>query len=183
MVKLLSLYNIKTVQFIDNNAVERKYSFSDKMLANSIFIEYFTNDPFDFDEAADAESEEMEEDFDEGDSDEDDFDEDALDEGDFGSSLSVIMKHRRKYYEFLMYHNTNEIGTPVLLLQTIIFLVKLIEEAEPDQLIEYLTSLSVAPLIPHEIEDKRFQEAARKMIKLKIQTVEELIQGNKANLN
>ncbi|TXJ22285.1 MAG: hypothetical protein E6Q24_21200 [Chitinophagaceae bacterium] len=93
------------------------------------------------------------------------------------------MKHRGKYYEFLMYFNGVEIGTPVLLLQTIIFLVKLIEEAEPDQLIEYLTSLSVDPLVPHEIVDKEFRDIARALIKLKIQTAEELIRKKKAKLN
>jgi hypothetical protein len=104
-------------------------------------------------------------------------------EPEYGSRLSVIMKHKNKYYEFLMYHDTIEIGVPVMLLQTITFLVKLIDDSDPEKVIEYCATLSPDPLIPHEIPEKKFRNAANKMLKLKIQTVHNLIQEGNANLN
>ncbi|NLR67888.1 hypothetical protein HGH92_26525 [Chitinophaga varians] len=165
MEKILALNNIKTVDFIDNSNVVRKYSFTSKMVANSIFIEYYTIGEFEVDEEDYEDDEENDEDF-------------ELPEQ--GSRLSVLLKHRNKYYEFLMFHDTVEIGVPIILLQTIIFLVKLIEETEPDQLIEYLTGVATDPLIPHEIEDKEFRSAALKLLKVKFQTIENLIQENDA---
>jgi hypothetical protein len=160
---LASHYNIKTVQFVDNSEVDRHYVFSDKMLANEIFIEYYTIDTLESDE-----NEEIEDD---------------TDGPEYGSQLSVVMKHSNRYYQFLMFHDTFEIGFPVMLLQTIVFLVKLIEEAEPNQLIEYLTEISSDPLIPHDIADRAFRDVANKMLKLKIKTIHNLIQEDKADLN
>ncbi len=74
-------------------------------------------------------------------------------------------------------------GIPVMLLQTIISLVKLIEETEPSQPIEHLTGIATDPLIPHDIPDKEFRDIANKMLKLKIQTVHNLIQEDNADLN
>ncbi|WP_298709738.1 hypothetical protein [uncultured Chitinophaga sp.] len=170
MEKILALNNIQTVGFIDASNVERKYAFTSKMAASSVFIEYFTIDEF---------AVEVEDDEEEG---EEDFNDD-VESPEHGSSLSVIMKNKGKYYEFLMYHNTFEIGVPVILVQTIIFLVKLIEESGPDQLVEYLTSLATDPLIPHEIADREFKNVALKMLKVKIQTIEDLIHKSKSSLN
>ncbi|MFC6100768.1 hypothetical protein [Olivibacter domesticus] len=158
MEKLLTLYNIKTVGFVDSSHVERKYAFTSKMLANNVFIEYFTIDEF---EEINDDSEPPE----------------------HGSRLSVIMEHRNKYYEFLMFHDAIEVGIPIILLQTIIFLIKLIEETEPDQLVEYLADVATDPLIPHEIPEKKFRDAALKMLKLKLQTVQNLIQEDNAARN
>lgn len=167
--KILTLYNIKTVGFVDSSHVERKYAFTSKMSANNIFIEYYTIDDFVAEEDDDETGHE-------------EIDDDAQ-APEHGSRLSVILKHQNKYYEFLMFHDTIEIGIPIILLQTIIFLVKLIEESKSDQLIEYLASVATDPLIPHEIPDKEFREAAHKMLKLKIQTVQNLIQEGNADLN
>lgn len=93
------------------------------------------------------------------------------------------MKHKNKYYQFLMFHNTIEIGVPVMLLQTITFLVKMIEEIDPGQLIEYLTRIATDPLISHDIPDKEFRDIANKMLKLKIETIHNLIQEDNADLN
>lgn len=177
MEKLFALYNIKTVGFLDGSNVARMFAFTSKMLANNIFIEFFTIDEL----AAEADIEETEDD----DIEEVDMHDEDIDEvePEYGSRLSVIMKHKNKYYEFLMYHDAIEIGVPVMLLQTITFLVKLIDDSEPEKLIEYFTTLSTDPLIPHEIPDKKFRNAANKMLKLKIQTVHDLIQEGKANLN
>lgn len=169
MEKILALNNIQTVGFVDASNVERKYAFTSNMAANSIFIEYYTVDEF----AVEIESDDEEE---------DDFNGD-VESPEHGSSLSVVMKNKGKYYEFLMYHNTFEIGVPVLLIQTIIFLVKLIGETGPDKLVEYLTALATDPLIPHEITDKEFKDAALKMLKVKIQTIENLIHKSKSSLN
>lgn len=88
--------------------------------------------------------------------------EDDTEESESGSQLSVIMKHKIKYYQSLMFYNTIEIGVPVMLLQTITFLVRLIEEIEPSQLIEHLTRIATDPLIPHNIPDKEFRDIANK---------------------
>lgn len=166
MEKLLALYNIKTVGFVDSSHVERRYAFNSKMSAKNVFIEYFTIDDFAVEE--ETEHEEIDDD---------------SESPEQGSSLSVIMKHKNKYYEFLMFRGTIEIGIPIILLQTIIFLVKLIEETEPDRLVEYLTGVAADPLIPHEIPDKEFGDAALQMLKLKLQTVQNLIQEDNATLN
>lgn len=171
MEKLLALYNIKTVGFVDSSHVERKYAFNSKMSAKNVFIEYFTIDDFAVEEEDDREETGHEE-----------IDDDS-ESPEQGSSLSVIMKHKNKYYEFLMFRGTIEIGIPIILLQTIIFLVKLIEETEPDRLVEYLTGVAADPLIPHEIPDKEFRDAALQMLKLKLQTVQNLIQEDNATLN
>jgi hypothetical protein len=42
MEKLLSLYNIKMVWFLDASNVSRNYAFSSKMLANDIGEDYIT---------------------------------------------------------------------------------------------------------------------------------------------
>lgn len=168
MEQLLSLYNITTVQFFDSNNTSRNYAFSDKMVANNVFIEHYTTDPMEAEENKVVGDEKIEED-----------DEDP----EYGSQLSVIMEHEKKYYQFLMFHSTYEIGVPVMLLQTIIFLTNLIEKTAPDQLIEYLNSICPDPLIPHEIPDKKFRDMANKMLKLKMKTVHNLIQERKADLN
>lgn len=98
-------------------------------------------------------------------------------------SLSVIIKHRNKYYDLLMYHDTMELGTPVILVQTIVFLVRLIEDTDPERLIEYLHGISPDPLIPHEIEDKKFRDSAQKLLELKIRKVQDLIREDKARHN
>jgi hypothetical protein len=180
--KLFALYNIKTVGFLDGSNVARMFAFTNKMLANNIFIEFFTVD----ESASEADLEETEDDdIEEVGIDEVDMHNEDIDEAEpeYGSRLSVIMKHKNKYYEFLMYHDTIEIGVPVMLLQTITFLVKLIDDSDPEKLIEYFTTLATDPLIPHEIPDKKFRNAANKMLKLKIQTIHDLIQEGKANLN
>jgi len=180
--KLLALhYNIKTVHFFDSKGVDHRYVFTDKMLANEIFIEYYTVDD-------DIEEEEYIDDGELEDEDLEEEDESDLDDGeeaypDYGSQFSVVMKHDSKYYQFLMYHSKDEIGVPIILLQSIVFVVKLIEESNPDRLIEYLTSLSPDPLIPHQIGERRFRQAANTLIKLKIQTIHRLIQEGKADLN
>jgi len=158
---LASKFNIKTVHFIDNSDVVRHYSFSDKMLANDIFIEYYSVD-------------ELESDEDDG---------DGSDDPEYGSQLSVVMKLKNRYYQFLMFHDVFEIGTPIMLLQTIVFLVKLIEEIAPGQLIEHLTEIATDPLIPHDIPEKRHRDIANKMLEVKMQTVHELIREGKSDLN
>lgn len=165
MDEILTFYNIRTVNFLDNSHVDRKYSFSNKMLANDIFIEYYSTDSLDAEENEDAEIE------------------DDYEIPEYGSQLSVIMKHQNKYYQFLMFHNTFEIGIPIMLLQTITFLVKMIENTKPGQLVEYLTNLSTDPLIPHEIPDREFREMAYEMLKQKIQTIQNLIKEENADLN
>lgn len=169
MDALLALYNIRTVRFWDSSGVERQYSFSSKMLANNIFIEHYTIDPSDMeDEEEGDEVEGIEEDY---------------ESPEYGSLLSVIMEHKGKHYDFVMFYNSVEIGAPVMLLQTIIFLVKLIEETKPAQLIEYLTSIATDPLIPHSIHDKEFRDSANNLIKLKLQTIHTLIQEDNAGRN
>jgi len=167
--KILALHNIKTVGFTDNRHVERKYAFTNKMSANNTFIEYYTIDGFDAEEQDPAQT---------GHRKIDEFEPEEQ-----GSRLSVIMEHKNKYYELLMFHNTVEIGSPIILLQTIIFLVKLIEDTEPDQLVDYLADVSTDPLIPHQIREKEFSNVARMMIKTKVQTVQHLIQQDNAISN
>jgi hypothetical protein len=177
--KLLALYNIRSVTFLDSRQTERKYAFTSKMLANNIFIEYYTIN----DLAVAADEEEIEDDdIDDVDIHYEDMEDDEV-EDEYGSQLSVVMKHKNKYYQFVMFYNTVEIGFPILLLQTIIFIVKLIEETEPGKLVEYLMSISPAPLVPHEISDKEHRDIANDLLKLKIQTVHELIKDNNARHN
>lgn len=168
---LFALHSIKRVWFIDGRNIQRSYVFTSKMQTNNIFIEYFTIDTLPEEDEGPDEDIESE-----------DFNDDES-EPEYGSRLSVVMKHNNKYYEFLMYYDTFEIGVPIMLLQTILFLVKLIEETAPDLLVEYLTSLATDPLIPHEIADKSFRNAANKMIKLKLQTIHSLIREGNADLN
>lgn len=91
--------------------------------------------------------------------------------------------YQNKYYDLVMYRNAVEIGTPVLLIQTIIFLVKLIGDSQPLKIVEYLTSIATDPLIPHQIEDMEFRESAYEMIRLKLQTIQNLISTHKAGRN
>lgn len=168
MEQTLGIYNIKTVQFFDTKNVARKYAFSSKMLANNIFIEYYTIDPTEEEDLEVSDDEEIEDD---------------VEDTEYGSHLSVIMEHKSKYYQFLLFHSVFEIGVPVMLLQTVIFLTNLIEKIEPAQLIEHFTSIATDPLIPHEIADKEFRDVATKMLKLKIQTVHDLIRADQAGLN
>ncbi len=168
MEQVLSLYNIKSVRFFDNKNVAREYAFNDKMLANNIFIEYYSIDPNEEEENNVADDEEIEDD---------------TEESDYGSQLSVIMEHHGKYYQFLMFHGTYEIGVPVLLLQTIIFLTDMIEKAKPNQLIEYFARIATDPLIPDEIPEKKFRDMANKMLKLKIKTIHDLIEKRQTDLN
>jgi hypothetical protein len=178
MDQLLALNNIKTVHFLDRKDTDHCYSFTSKMAAKDIFIEYY-NVEFD-------ENEEIEDDEELEQNEDQDNDQEFEEDGDFsqyGSQLSVVMKYKSRYYQFVMYDNAHEIGVPLMLLQTIIFIVKLIEEAKPDQLVEYLTSLSTNPLIPHEIPDADFREVAKEMIKLKIKTIHQLIREEQAGLN
>ncbi len=137
------------------------------MWAENIAIEYYFADTFD-EESEETEDEDIE---------------DEIEDPEYGSQLSVLMKHQNKYYQFLMYHDVVEIGVPVMLIQTILFLVRLIEQTEPDRLIEYLTSLATDPLIPHELPDKEFRDVANKMLKLKFQTIHNLNQEGKADLS
>lgn len=83
----------------------------------------------------------------------------------------------------LMYHDALEIGVPIMLLQTIIFIVKLIEETNPDLLVEYFTDVATDPLIPHELPDKEHRDVALKMLKARLQTIQDLIQEDNADLN
>ena len=167
MRKLLLLHNISTVQYLDNSNVERTYAYTDKMLANDVFIEYYS--------VGDLETEENVEEMKE------DVENDSI--PDYGSQLSVIMKYKHKYYQFLMFHNAVEIGSPVILLQTIVFLVNLISTTSAELLVDYLTDLSTEPLIPHLIEDSEFRNAANGMLRVKVKTIHELIQEHKADLN
>jgi len=188
MKELLALYNIKTVHFFDNGHMARNFAFSKKMLANNIFIEHYAAGGLDEDEDEFAEDDEMEDDEMEDDELEDDEQEDDEMEDDaqypeHGSQLSIVMEHKKKYYQFLMYHSTYEIGLPVMVLQTIVFLVDLIEKVEPGQLIDYISGIAIEPLIPHEIPEKDFRDAANKMLKLKIKFIHDLISEDNADLN
>lgn len=168
MEQILAQNNIKTVRFFDRKHVAHNFSFSDKMLEDNIFIEYYSAGAMDEDEDELAEDEEIGDD---------------VESAEHGSQLSVVMLHQNRYYQFLMYHGTYEIGLPVMLLQTIIFLTSLIEKTDRKQLVEYLTSISVDPLIPHEIPDKEFRGIANEMLKLKIETIHNLIIEGKSGLN
>lgn len=182
MDKLLALhYNIRTVHFFDNNGVDRCFYFSDKMLANDIFIEFYTKEDMELGEEEEIDEEDDE--IDEEEVDEEDEFENNADFPEYGSQLTVLMKHKSRYYLFTMYDNTSEIGIPIMLLQTVVFVVKLIEETKPDDLVEYLTSISTAPLIPHLIPDPEFRTLAKRLIKDKIQIIHELIQEGKTGLN
>lgn len=154
MEQALALYNIHTVRFFTNDNDSRNYAFTKKMLEHKIFLEYYSIDPLD--------EEELE----------------IFEEEEFGVHLSVLLEYKTKYYQFSLFHNTWDIGIPVMLLQTIIFFSNLIERIEYDKLIEYLTSISIDALIPHEIPDKEFRAKANKLLKLKLQTVHNLIQVN-----
>ena len=128
------------------------------MFSENIFIEYFSVNP-----------------------DDDDIDEDE--DTEYGAQLSLIMKQQNLYYQFLMYHGAFEVSTPVMLLQTILFLIKTIEDISPDQFVKYFSSMSPDPLIPHEIPDKEFRDTANKMLKLKLERILDLIQDDNAELN
>ena len=151
---ILALYKIRNVHSIDNDDVDRNYAFNDKMLSNEIFIEYYTRDNGDDNEITEHKTE-----------------------------LSVLMKHKNRYYQFLMFTNTIEVGTPVMLLQTIIFLVNLIEANHSDKLVQYLTQLSIAPLIPHEIADCEYRDLANELLRLEIEAIHTSIQQSGAALN
>lgn len=166
MKEILALYNIKTVEFYDRRKVPHNFAFSEKMFKNNIFIEHYSSGAMD-----------------EEDEFEDEDTEDDAENPEHGSQLSVVMKHKEKYYQFLMYHSTYEIGLPVIVLQTIIFLVDLIEKIDPAQLVVHLFGISPDPLIPHEILDIEFRDAANAMLKLKIETIHNLIKEGKAGLN
>jgi len=173
--KVLGLYNVKTVRFTDGKGVVHEFSYTSKMRANDIFIEYSTLEiPDEEEDDEDDFKEDLEEE-------EEDFDEEK--EPEYGSQLSVVMKQGNKYYQFLMYHDCFEIGFPVILTQTILFLIKLIEEVDPAQLVEYLIGISPHPLIPDKIPEKDFKRIANKMLKLKIQTIQNLIQEDTAGHN
>jgi hypothetical protein len=126
------------------------------MFSENIFIEYFFVSPED-----------------------DNLDEDT----EYGGQLSLIMKQKDLYYQFLMYHGTFEVGTPVMLLQTILFLVKTIEEVRSVQFIEYFSSMAIDPLIPKEIPYKGFKDDENKKLKLKFKMILDLIRADNAELN
>lgn len=158
MEKLLSLYNIRTVRYTDSEHNNRIYAFTHKMFHENIFIEYFYVNPDDDDIVEDENTE-------------------------FGGQLSLIMKQQGFYYQFLMYRSAFEVSTPVMLLQTILFLVKTVEDIRPDQLVEYFSNMASDPLIPHQIPDKEFRDTANKMLKLKLERILDLIQADNAELN
>lgn len=135
-------------------------------------MEYVTIEASQTEEDEEAESQQEDDDF-----------QDDNEEPEYGSQLSVVMKHNDRYYQFVMYHNCVEIGTPVMLLRTILFLVKLIDDTAAAQLIEYLMEISSDPLVAHNIADKKFRDAAYDIIRLKIETTDQLIQDDKADLN
>lgn len=183
MKELLALYDIKTVHFFDSRGVAINFAFSKKMLANNIFIEHYSAGGLDEDEDELADDDEMEDD-EMGD---DELEDDELEDGsqypEHGSRLSIVMEHRKKYYQFVMYHNTYEVGLPVMVLQTIVFLVGLIEKVEPGQLIDYISSIAIEPLIPHEIHEKDFRDVAKDLLKTKIKFIHNLIREENADLN
>ena len=169
MEKLLEHNNIRVISYFDGYETERRYAFSPSMLTKNIFIEFFTIEASDLepDEVADFEDEEE--------------DEEILPEP--GSFLSVIMEHKKKFYEFLMYHDAFEIGSPVLLVQTILFLVKTIDQFSAEEVIEYLTDLAPDPLIPHEIKAKKHRELAISLVKIKLTHVHQVLNEGKEGLN
>jgi len=165
--ELLALYGIRSVVYYDNVDVRRIYAFTSEMAARNIFIEFY--------DADEAETEEDEDD-----------EVHVLNDGempDHGSQMSVIMEHENKYYQFLLYDGAYETAVPIMQIQTINFLVELIEPIPSDRLVPYLTTLSTDPLIPHLIEDKEHRELAVTLVKSKILTVHELIKESNAGFN
>lgn len=168
MEELLALYGIRSVVYYDNVDVRRTYAFTSEMAARNIFIEFY-----DTDEAGEEEEE----------NDEVRILNDDDEMPDHGSQMSVIMEHENKYYQFLLYDGAYEIAVPIMQIQTINFLVELIEPIPSDRLVRHLTTLSTDPLIPHLIEDKEHRELAVTLVKSKILTVHELIKESNAGFN
>ncbi len=172
MQLLKGLYGIRTVGFREESGRTHTFSFTQSMLERDIFIEHISELPIqeedDEDEEYDPEQENI-----------NDSEEEV-----YGGKLSVVMRENDKLYEFLLYHDVLDIDKPVLLAQTIVFLVKVIEESKPDRLISYLRELSTDPLIPHEIiGDKKFKQSAIQLIEIKLQRARELYLADQADQN
>ena len=164
MERLLAFHGIELVSLLVEGQADTQYAFTPAMAANNIFIEFRTA----LEACEEPGMQEKEEEYD--DEEYDFFNEDdstgevELGPHEFGSRLSVLIRHKDSYYEFLMFYNTIDLRTPVLLAQTVIFLANLCDKTDTEELMEMLVETCYHPLVPDEISSKieLVQQAIRK---------------------
>lgn len=156
MERLLARKGIKAVSFVDTDGIIYRYFYTDQLLAQKIFIEFyeFENQDIDYDPA-------------------------DPDDPKFETGITAFLSHQNESYEFIILLDTRPFIPALYSYRILLDLVEIIENSEPSLLIKNLhhaatSVVSTKVLRNDEITQKEFAEKTNEKITFVMEMIDEL---------